>query len=272
VATGAGCWGEALAGRRLNNEQPQGDTIRAVKEASRGKLEAVRVRLLGGFRVSVGSRTIEENGWQLKKAASLVKLLALAPGHRLHRERVMDVLWPDLGPKAATNNLRGALHVARRALGVIPASADRYLGLRGEQLALCPDVQLWVDVEAFEEAAATARRSGDPAAYRAAIELYAGELLPEDLYEEWAETRRTELRRLHLTLLVQMAELYEERGEFGAAIEALGRVLTDEPTHEEAHVGLMRLYAASGRRAEALKQYGRLCEALRRELGTRQRE
>jgi hypothetical protein len=67
-----------------------------MKVASQGKLEAVRVRLLGGFRVSVGSRTIEENGWQLKKAASLVKLLTLAPGHRLHRERVMDVLWPDL--------------------------------------------------------------------------------------------------------------------------------------------------------------------------------
>ena len=52
---------------------------------------------------------------------------------------------------------------------------------------LCPEGQLWVDVEAFEEAAETARRSRDPAAYRAAIELYAGELLPEDRYEEWAE-------------------------------------------------------------------------------------
>ena len=46
---------------------------------------------------------------------------------------------------------------------------------------------LWVDVDAFEEAAATARRTKDPAAYRAALDLYGGELLPGDRYEGWAE-------------------------------------------------------------------------------------
>src|SRR5919112_588690 len=78
--------------------------------------KAVRVWLLGGFRVSVGSQTIEQDRWRLRKAASLVKLLAIAPGHRLHREQVMNLLWPDLGKQAASNNLRRALHFARRAL------------------------------------------------------------------------------------------------------------------------------------------------------------
>ena len=54
--------------------------------------EAVRVWLLGGFEVSVGSRAVEGSSWRLRKARSLVKLLALAPGHRVHRERIMDVL------------------------------------------------------------------------------------------------------------------------------------------------------------------------------------
>jgi len=48
--------------------------------------ETVRVWLLGGFRISVGSRTITQDAWRLRKAAALVKLLALAPNHRLHRE------------------------------------------------------------------------------------------------------------------------------------------------------------------------------------------
>jgi DNA-binding SARP family transcriptional activator len=51
-----------------------------------------------------------------------------------------------------------------------------------KQLPLCPQGELWVDVDAFEEAAATARRARDPAAYRAAVEVYAGELLPGDRY------------------------------------------------------------------------------------------
>jgi len=56
------------------------------------KPETVRIWLLGGFKVSVGSRIIEGDKWRLKKAATLLKLLALDPGHSLHREQVMDVL------------------------------------------------------------------------------------------------------------------------------------------------------------------------------------
>src|SRR5215213_934353 len=144
-----------------------------------GAPEPVRIRLLGGFSVSVGSRTIEESAWRRKKAAALVKLLALTSGHRLHRERVMDVLWPDLSSKAASNNLRGTLHIARRVIEPDPSAVSRSLSLHGDQVALYPGGQLWVDVEAFEEAAAAARRSKDPAAFRTAIELYSGELLPE---------------------------------------------------------------------------------------------
>lgn len=229
--------------------------------------EVVRVELLGGFRVSVGPRTIGEDGWRLRKARSLVALLALEPYHRMHRGRLMDLLWPELDAGAAANNLRYALHVARRTLEPVPAAASHYLCLRGELLALCSGGQLRVDVEAFERAAATARRLREPAAYRAAIELYAGELLPGDRYEGWAEDRREGLRRDHLTLLVELARLHEERGELGPAIEALRRVVIEERTREGAHVGLMRLHALAGRRDEALKQYERLREALSRELG-----
>jgi predicted ATPase/DNA-binding SARP family transcriptional activator/DNA-binding CsgD family transcriptional regulator len=230
--------------------------------------EAVRIGLLGGFRVSVGSRTIEEGAWRLRKAASLVKLLALARGHRLHRERAMDLLWPELGAKAASNNLRQALHVVRRTFEQDPSTTSRYLELQGDQLVLCPSGQLWVDAEVFEEAAAAARRSRDPAAYRGAIELYAGELLPGDRYEEWTEGRREQLRQLYLSLLTGLAELYEEREEYTPAIEALRHVLSEEPVREETHVSLMRLYALSGQRQESILQYERLRKSLLQELGT----
>jgi DNA-binding SARP family transcriptional activator len=230
--------------------------------------ESVRIWLLGAFRTSVGHKAIEESQWRLRKAAKLVKLLALAPNHRMHRERAMDLLWPDLDPKAAANNLRHALHVARRTLEK-PSGASashRSLLLSGEVLELCPDVTLWVDVEAFERAVESARRAREPTAYRAALDLYAGDLLHEERYERWAEARREELRTLYLTSLVELATLYEERGEFGSAAEALRRVVQSEPIHEEAHAGLMRLYALSGERQRALVQHERLRETLLREL------
>jgi DNA-binding SARP family transcriptional activator len=110
-----------------------------------------------------------------------------------------------------------------------------------------------VDVEAFEEAAEAARRSGEPAAYRAALDLYVGDLLPENLYEGWKENKRRELRRLRIDLLIELAWLYEERA--SRPSRHLVFALASEQTNEEAHVGLMRLYSVSGRDHLALRQY-----------------
>ncbi|TMK45663.1 MAG: transcriptional regulator, partial [Actinobacteria bacterium] len=150
----------------------------------------LRIHLLGVFHVGVASRHVDDTAWRLKRPAALVKLLALAEGHRLHREQVMDRLWPDLDPKAAAANLRKAVHLARRALD--QDEGARWLRSEGDLLALPRDA--WVDVDAFDSAASDARRSGDLKVYRAALELYTGDLLPEDRYEEWVGPRQDELR------------------------------------------------------------------------------
>jgi DNA-binding SARP family transcriptional activator len=229
------------------------------------KPEAVRIRLLGGFEVMVGARTIQEDAWRLRKAANLIKLLALASGNRLHREQIMYTLWPNLGISAASNNLRQTTHAARRTLD--PAMSSSYLASREESLVLCPESSLWVDVEAFEQAARSARRSGEPAAYEAALDLYSGELLPTDRYEEWAEQPRGRLKESYLWLLMRLAKLHEEFADYASAMEALREVVSEEPTREEAHLGLMRLYALVRNKGEALAHYGRLKETLCRELG-----
>ena len=232
------------------------------------RTEAVRIWLLGGFRVAVGSRTVQEGAWRLRKAASLVKLLALAPEHRMHREQAMNLLWPESDKKAASNNLRQTLHAARRALTSDPAEGSRYLASEDESLVLCPYGPLWVDVEAFEQAACTARRSREPAAYEAALDLYGGELLPADRDEAWAKEHRQRLRETRLSLLLELARIYEERADYDSAAEALRGVVSDQSTREEVHAGLMRMYALMGSKREALAQYRRLEEALQEALGT----
>ncbi len=234
-------------------------------EASDTESGLLYIQMLGDFRVSVGSHTIEAHDWNLRKAAGLVKLLVLHPGHRMHREQVLDLLWPGLSPKKAANNLHRTLHEARKTLAA-EDELSRYLQLRDEQLLICPDQEPWVDVAAFEDAARVARNTREPVAYRRALGLYAGELLPDDRYEEWTEGRRRELATLRLDLLIELATLYEKRDEYRLSIEALEKVVSEEPAHEEAHASLMRLYALSGRRREALEQYERLSVVLSREL------
>jgi len=183
----------------------------------------------------------------------------------MHREQAMDLLWPDSGRKAASNSLRSTLHTARKVLE--PAIGSRFLASEDESLVLCPEGELWVDVDAFELGAATARGAKEPATYRAALDLYEGDLLPEDRYEEWTEGKREELRQLYLALLFELAGLYEERFEHELAIELLRKVTAEESTSEEAHVALMRLHALSGRPERALAQYERLRDTLSTGLG-----
>src|SRR5919204_6794904 len=111
----------------------------------------LRIELLGGFRVTAGGRAIPEDVWRRRKTAALIKLLALAPRHRLHREQVMDALWPDLSPEAGGANLRKATHYARRALGRHDA-----VSTEGEMVALFPGAGVDVDADRFEEAARAA--------------------------------------------------------------------------------------------------------------------
>jgi non-specific serine/threonine protein kinase len=176
----------------------------------------------------------------------------------------MDLLWPGSGRKAASNSLRSTLHAARKVLD--PAVGALYLASEDESLVLCPEGDLWVDVDAFEEAAVSARRSGDPAAYWAAINVHAGDLLPEDRYEEWAEGRRQGLRQTWLSLHVALARAYEGLREYEKGIALLQRVVSSETTNEQMHAALMRLYAFSERQGEALAQYDRLVEGLTGQL------
>jgi len=228
----------------------------------------LRIQLLGRFRVSVGSQLIPETAWRRRKAAALVKLLALAPEHRLHREEVLELLWPELSPDAAQNNLHRTLHVVRRALepDLSPGRQSGHLQLQRDVLVLSPGRELEVDADAFIRAAEAANRTQDPARLEAAITLYRGDLLPEDQYEDWAALRREELRRVYHELLRRLSRQYVTHGNQPQAIEVLQLLVASEPAEEDAHRELTRLYELSGRRSDALRQYEQLTEALRQEV------
>ena len=185
-------------------------------------MAGVTITLLGGFSAAVDGEPVPEKAWRLKKARELVKLLALAPDHRLHREQVMDVLWRDRGPAAAANNLHQAVHVARKALD---AAA---IELRDEVLSLDADA----DVDRFEAAAAHARRTGTAAAYRAALSVYGGELLPENRYDDWASDRREELAVLADALERELAALGPVDGARGLPADASSFVGRDRELAE----------------------------------------
>ncbi len=234
--------------------------------ASADSNPALRLFLLGTFRVSVGTQVIDHAKWRRRKASALLKILALAPAHHLHREQIIDLLWPNARPEDGANNFHQALYLARHVLDPKNTRSQHWLRLEDDFLSLSSDGPVWVDVEAFEATAAEARRSDDPVLYRRALELYSGELLPEDRYADWASARRESLRQEYLALLMGLAETYRALQQYQTAIDTLKQVVASEPAHEEAHRALMELYSLMGKREQALAQFAILREALRKDL------
>ncbi len=108
--------------------------------ASEAQDGGVRIELLGRFRVAVGGSELVADAWPGRRAAELVQLLALADGHRLTRDQVVEALWPHLDVEAGAANLRKAAHHARQALG-----SPEAVVLRGGQVALFPSRSVETD-------------------------------------------------------------------------------------------------------------------------------
>jgi DNA-binding SARP family transcriptional activator len=99
---------------------------------------SIYLSLLGGFSVRLDSREVPEAAFARRKARSLLKLLALRPGYQLHRYQAMDLLWPNLSPRAAAAQLYKAVHHIRQAFATVYPELlpDALLEIRGEVLSL----------------------------------------------------------------------------------------------------------------------------------------
>ena len=206
------------------------------------------ITLMGTFGVRIEGREVSADAWRHRRGAELVKILTLAEGHRMHRERLMDLIWPELGPESGGANLRKAVHFARRALGsedAVDTSTDLF--------ALWPSADLSIDAADFEAAVDVALRSGDPSDCDRAADLWRGELLPEDRYASWAEEPRERLRLKYI-------EALKNSGQWK-------RVRDLDPSDEVACRALMQSALDAGDRRGAIRHFELLRERLRTDMG-----
>ncbi|QHC23865.1 AfsR/SARP family transcriptional regulator [Streptomyces sp. GS7] len=239
----------------------------------------LRIRLLGGFRtVREGGAPLVER-WSRPSARTLVKLLALAPDHALHREQIMAVCWPHAELRAALGSLRVALHTVRHALEpeLPPRGASAYLTGDGDLLRLVPDT-VRVDTDEAEALARRALSGGGRRELAHALEALTGELLPEDRHAPWAEPARRRLARHRTDLRRALADGRRPHGGGAARPEAdAARVRLDWALHldrsgryEEA-VTVVRealcSYERAGLRDACTLAAARLAEVLGRSRG-----
>jgi len=103
-------------------------------------------------------------------------------------------------------------------------------------------------------------------AYDAAEQLYQGDFLADDVYEDWPRAQRERLRTTYLELANQLSEYQLQQGAYAPASALCRKLLTFDNCFEEAHRRLMRIYLAQGQRHLAIRQYQTCVQALTEEL------
>jgi len=177
----------------------------------------------------------------------------------------MEYLWPEQNPLKTRHSLNQVLFCLRPILSSL--SSTFTIHLAEKCLILTAQPGIWTDVEAFETAVHCLRVQPEPAGYWAAVQLYRGDLLPDDQYSDLYHRRREQLRQTWMVLLMEMAAFYAHQQDHAQAIAFLQQLVAVDPADEEAQVMLIMAYENSGHRCLALKQYREMAEILQQEYG-----
>lgn len=237
-------------------------------------MDELKLYLLGSPRLEYRGATLEVGR---RKALALLSYLALAEQPQ-SRDTLAALFWPTLDQPHARAALRTTLPTLTALVPTPWLAADRGL------IALRRD-RLWIDVFVFRDWLVESRSHAHSLEkvcsvclplLKQAVALYrddfmAGFFLEDSAeYDTWQLTQREWLRREFAGILRRLSQFYSDQGrnDFEQALAYAQRWLALDPLHEAAHRMVMRLYAASGRRNEALRQYQVCVTTLEAELAS----
>lgn len=199
-----------------------------------------------------------------RQVRALLYRLATYP-QAVPREQLCFLFWSDRPEATARRNLSHMLTHLRRALPTpeVLLVVEDHVGLDHRQS--------WSDTVAFEQLCST----GGMEALQQAVGLYRGPFLagfslsdsPE--FEVWVTQEQHAFERLYLEALAAILDERTARGEYEAAIACARQYLATDNLAEEVHRRLIELYALTGDRRAALRQFERCAATLERELGVR---
>ncbi len=242
---------------------------------NRGGRPLCRVRLFGGLEVNVAGRIVSERDWRKRKARLLFAMLVIRGGQDVPRDQVLEHLWPDMDEARAKNNLYVIWSAMKSALSPEAGKNEPcpYVDNTGGVCRVMAD-SVRSDVEEFErtlskarEAQAAERISDALGLYERLAEIYRGELLPGDVYDDWFAHVRDEFRAKYADAMLQAASLLQARHDQLGALTFIRRALNQDPWREDLYQAALRCQIAAGQRSAAIDTYLLCRSKLTEDLG-----
>ncbi|TMG33707.1 MAG: hypothetical protein E6H92_14350 [Chloroflexi bacterium] len=200
---------------------------------------SLTVRCFGGFSIAIKGRPVDLTIIK-PRARAVLRLLAIHAGNLVHREVLQEAFWPEADSETGARNLHVAVSTLRQVLepGVIRGGSS-FLIRDGDAYRLAVQVDAEVDLLQFSKALTTGRvarlrgeNGGAAVAFQEALDLYTGELLPEDGPAEWAIESRERYRSELLEAAQGLAELRLMRGDAAGAVQACTNGLWVDRFHD----------------------------------------
>jgi DNA-binding SARP family transcriptional activator len=231
-----------------------------------------RIYLTGGVAIEHGEQLLRERQFPGRQGRIAFVFLALNRHRSVHREELLGAIWPNDAP-AQTDSALDAILSKLRSMLKSAGFAAAGIDVNSGTVALQLPTAAWIDIEAaanaLDEAEGALRRNATVEAWsltNVAVVISKRPFLP-DAEAPWIESQRTALRSLQMRALQCLVTVSAKNGEPLLAIQHAAEMIELDPFRETAYQLLMRMHAAAGDRAEALRVFAKCRELLRDELG-----
>jgi len=211
------------------------------------------------------AQDIQTFQWRTTKAQELFAYLIHYRGHTVHKENILEWIWPEYELEKSTAHLHTTIYQIRRVikqLGLDIQVKYQDEGYRLEQGSVLIDVEVWEQ----------GIRSAPPVApetlqhHHALLDLYRGDYLGDHRYI-WAESERERLSMMWFVHAKQVVDCHMQLGQYTEAMLLLQQLQERYPYVEDIYFGMMKIHAMHGNLGEVKRQYERLTWILQQELG-----
>jgi DNA-binding SARP family transcriptional activator len=197
----------------------------------------LRIFTLGQFSLAIAGEGLNVETWKRKQAVIVLKCLVSQLGRPVHRERLIEWLWPDADAERGWERLKVTISFLRGKLKA-GGAVENTIETMGQCYLLRRDA-VWVDTDAFGSLVTAGwgflkegKRLEARTRFEEAQSLYRGHYLEDEPYAEWCAEERERLREVYLELLAGMVRCYAEDGHYMEASQVCRTALFNDPCRE----------------------------------------
>lgn len=221
---------------------------------------AVHIQMLGGFSITLGDTSIDENDDHSHKPWGLLEYLVYHHDQMISSDKLVHILWADGQLTNPANALKTLVLRSRRLLSPFCIRGNQLLTQKRGAYGWCPSIPFTLDIDAFEQ---FCRLSEQPEIsdderllyLTQALNLYKGDFLPQSSWEAWVIPISEHYHAMYLKAVKTATELLTERCSWSQIAAINQRAIKIDPFNEAFHYDLINALYQSKRYKEALEQY-----------------